>query len=159
MSKAFALPILQATADASPMVGMELPACFGALMEMPAEQLRDLPGKPQQVMLAQTLYYLKSTTPLLDLARQQKGGAYAEVVRIIDMVDRIKPMKAEEEPVEVTAATSILVAPDPVAADERNFERELLNEPTGMVPPRPIAVRPVEVEERREEREEREPTF
>lgn len=102
-----ALPVLAAAAGSRILRTHTLAECFGKLIEFPLERLRDLPGKPQQVMLAQTLYYLKTTVPLDESLRADQSN-FDKLVSSIDIAERRRPKVIEPvRPVAVPVAVPI----------------------------------------------------
>ncbi len=93
-----ATAVLQAVAGAAHISNcFSLGDCFGKLLAMDTEQLKDLPGKPQQVMLAQTLFYLKSTVALEESLRQ-KTIEFERLAKAIDIVNRRQPAAVQPLP-------------------------------------------------------------
>lgn len=82
--------VLLALMTASESDALSLETCFGQLMDLSVDQLRDLPGTPQQVMLSQTLFFLRTRVRLLEYERNAQVN-YSKLMRILDVVERALP--------------------------------------------------------------------
>lgn len=69
---------------------LTLEQCFGALMDKTPDELRDMPGIPQQVMLAQTLYFIRSKAKLIYDSRKKQCETFEELDRIMQVYERTK---------------------------------------------------------------------